>query len=143
MKKVWAMWLGVVFIFALSFNLHAQDASTPDATAVAAMSDMSVLLTAAEMTPSIPAAEATNGSTFYTIKHNPESAEPWPPLPGNVPGLSAWDMGGGVYLLDDRNYAWGHIKKKRAATASSGMMTAMADINTADTEEDDTNTDED
>ncbi len=88
---------------------------------VTGLSDFEVELKALELLPTIPAARATNGNNFYTIQHSPESAEPWPPLPANLAQLPAWQLGGGFYLLDDRDYVWGQRKKsKRVTTLQSG-----------------------
>jgi hypothetical protein len=143
MKKAWVTWLGVVFIFALSFNLHAQETATPvqmqDATSVAAISDLDVMLQAVESVPPMPADDATDGSTFYAAQHAPGSAEEWPPLPANIFAMPAWDLGGGIYLLDDRGFVWGRHRKKAAlaSTALSGAMTAMSPADSEDDESDD------
>jgi hypothetical protein len=126
---------GGLFIFVgfVSFNLlPAQEAAiavqsgttTVDNTAVASLTDLEVMLQAVEATPPLAANAATNGTAYYTAQHAPASAEPWPPLPADTASLPAWNLGDGVYLLDDRNYAWGQPKRSKLST-SAGMMTAM------------------
>jgi len=44
----------------------------------------------------VPAESVPKMGTFRSAQH-PE----WPPLPGNVNILPAWDLGGGCFLLDD------------------------------------------
>jgi hypothetical protein len=142
MKKPYAILVGVISILGLIFILRAQDTATMDATPVTGMSDLEVMLQAVESVPPMPAEDATNGSTFYAAQHYPGSTEPWPPLPGDVAGLPAWDLGDGIYLLDDRGYVWGHHRRRAtvSTTTLSGSMTAMVDMNPGDAG-DDTNDD--
>ena len=72
--------------------LRAQETTNID---WASASDLQVELQAIEQTPPLPAADAINGIEFFSAKHAPGTSQPWPPLPGNVFGLSAWDLGGG------------------------------------------------
>jgi hypothetical protein len=142
MKKPQAILAGVVFTLGLIFNLHAQDT----ATSVAALSDTEVLLQAVEQTPPLPADSATNGNAYYATQHAPGSSEPWPPFPGDIAGLPAWDLGGGTYLLDDRNYVWGHHRKKTnfaTTTTTLGGMQGLSRMSSMGIPSFPTNDDED
>ena len=111
MKKACAKWSGVVLIFALSFNLHAQEASTPDAAAVATMSDTEILLQAVEMTTPMPADSLPEAGTYWSAQHAPGTADEWPPLPSSF-GMGAWSLGdGNVFLLNDLNHVYGQPRR--------------------------------
>jgi hypothetical protein len=81
MKSIYGSVLFVVALFAANL-LHAQLNSTN--------------LTTIEATTPLPANEMPASGTFYSAA-NPGM----PPLPANMFGLSGWDLGGGIYLLDD------------------------------------------
>ena len=70
-------------------------------------SDLQVMLQAIESVPPAPAITAPRRGTFYSAQHAPGTRLAWPPLPGNINGLPVWNLGDGVYLLDDlqENYA--------------------------------------
>jgi hypothetical protein len=59
-------------------------------------------LSAIEATTLLSADEVPAFGTFYSAT-NPGS----PPVPGNMFGLSAWDLGDGAYLLDDLDGSFG------------------------------------
>jgi hypothetical protein len=113
--------------------LHAQEAATPiqsgevllEATnEVGVMSDLEVELKAIEMTTPLPASAASpDACNFYSAQHAPESAEAWPPLPGNIWNLSVWPLGDDFYLLDDLNVNYDALAAK--ALAANGGMKAM------------------
>jgi hypothetical protein len=54
-----------------------------------------VELHAVEQLPTIPAADATNGNTFYSA----QNAGVWPPMPADIFNFPVWDLGNGNYLL--------------------------------------------
>jgi len=58
--------------------------------------DMAVMLQAVEATTPLPAESAPKSGTFYSAQ-----CPNWPPLPGNVNNAPAWNLGDGVFLLDD------------------------------------------
>ena len=60
------------------------------------------MLQAVEEMPTVSADSMPRFGTFYSAQHSPASPEPWPPLPGNIRQVPAWNLGDGVYLLDDR-----------------------------------------
>jgi hypothetical protein len=84
--------------------LHAQETATPvqgGTASVNSMSDTEVMLQAIESVPPSPASTVQRGGTFYSAKHAPGTRLAWPPLPGNMNQLPVWNLGDGVYLLDD------------------------------------------
>lgn len=93
-------------ILALAGFIQAQVASTPAQSGTVtytdwrSASDLQVLLAAIELTTPQAASDSPECGNFYTVQH----AEDWPPLPANFYGLPFWDLGGGFYLLDDRNF---------------------------------------
>jgi hypothetical protein len=126
MKKLQITCAG--FVLGLILNLHAQEAATATqdgtvsssdaATSVAAESDTEVLLQAVEATTTTPAGSLPEAGTFWSAQHAPGSAEPWPPLPGNMLGLPVWSLGDGVYLLDDTNVNYVELQAESEATAA-------------------------
>ena len=105
-----ALVLGLVSLVGLSLG-RAQEMATPvqsGSTSLAkanvdwnSASDLQVMLQAVEMMPTVSAESVPMSGTFYSAQHSPGSPEPWPPLPGNLNGLAVWNLGDGVYLLDD------------------------------------------
>jgi alpha-tubulin suppressor-like RCC1 family protein len=98
----------------VSLNLlHAQETATAvqDGTVlsvdaarpVESLSAYDAALQLLESVPPTPAESLPNGGTFWSAQHAPGSGDEWPPLPGNILGLSAWSLGDGVFLLDDTN----------------------------------------
>jgi hypothetical protein len=105
MKKSLAVWAGFASVLGLISILHAQEAAMPVqggavSQDVNSMSDTEVLLQTIESVPPAPAASASRVGTFYSAQHAPGTRLAWPPLPGND-GLPVWNLGDGVYLLDD------------------------------------------
>jgi len=94
--------------------VQAQDTNIDWSTAA----DWQVALQAIEQVPPMPADDVTNGATFWSAQHAPGSAEPWPPLPGNILDMSAWDLGDGTYLLDDLGYRY-HAHRRHKASSQS------------------------
>ena len=129
MKKPSAVWAGFVSFFGLVFILHAQETATPvqgsatTAQNVNSMSDLEVMLQAVESVPPAPATTVSSGGTFYSAQHAPGSRLAWPPLPGNINNLPVWNLGDGVYLLDDRNVDYS--PPLMPSRMSGGRMMAM------------------
>ncbi|HEY1663040.1 MAG TPA: hypothetical protein VGI03_11535 [Verrucomicrobiae bacterium] len=98
----------------------ASPQSGPDLTASnidwATAADWQVALQAIEQVPPMPAIDATNGNTFWSAQHMLGSAEPWPPLPGNIWHLPGWDLSDGQYLLDDVNFNYNALRRHTAVS---------------------------
>jgi hypothetical protein len=105
------------FIAAAAIPLRAQETATTDQS-VQAASDLQVMLGVVEATTPVPASQLPDSGNFYSAQHSPASAEPWPPLPGNVLGLSAWPLGGGFFLLDDTNVNYTELQAEAEAAAA-------------------------
>jgi len=106
MKSIRSFLIGLVISGSLAASLHflhAQESATSTLSqqAVNAMSDTEVMLQAVESVPPAPASTAPRFSTFYSAMHAPGTRHPWPPLPGNSQQLPVWNLGDGIYLLDD------------------------------------------
>src|ERR1035437_627461 len=109
MKSIRSFVIGMVITGSLAaslYFLHAQGTAMPvQAGAVLqdvnAMSDMEVMLQAVEMTPTVSADSMPRAGTFWSALHAPGTRLAWPPMPSNFHQLSAWNLGDGVYLLDD------------------------------------------
>jgi hypothetical protein len=101
-------------LVALAGFIQAQVATTEPATTNIdwrTASDLQVMLAAIETTTPLPATDAPDGGNFYTVQHAGE----WPPLPGDIYGLPFWDLGGGFYLLDDRDFDYAAFAQQNAA----------------------------
>jgi hypothetical protein len=87
--------------------LHAQETAMPvQRSAISAVdwssaSDLQVMLQAVEMLPTVSADSLPRFGTFYSAQHSPGSPEPWPPMPGNARQVPVWNLGDGIYLLND------------------------------------------
>ncbi|MEJ0091058.1 MAG: hypothetical protein WDM80_15110 [Limisphaerales bacterium] len=114
MKRPSVIFACVFIVFALVVNLHAQDGNT------------ATMLQAIQATTPVPASFATNGSNFYSAQHAPDTAEPWPPLPGNIRGLDVWALGDGFFLLDDREVDYSDLSQLQGR---GGMQTMSMDPN--------------
>ena len=77
-------------ILGLAFNLHA----APLRSAVS--TDLTAMMAMVSQTEPIPAEEVPPVGTFYSAQ-NPGSA----PFPFNFQALPAWNLGNGMWLLDD------------------------------------------
>ena len=86
-------------------------------------SDLQVMLQAVEMMPTVSADSLPRSGTFYSAQHAPGSPQPWPPLPGNPNGLPAWNLGDGVYLLNDAQVDYS-MPSVTASIAGGKMMAA-------------------
>ena len=110
MKSTRTFLIGIFFGSGLIVGLHllhAQETAMPvQAGAISAAdwnsaSDLRVMLQAVEILPTVSADSLPRCGTFYSAQHSPGSPQPWPPLPGNPNGLPVWNLGDGVYLLND------------------------------------------
>ncbi|MGB8369562.1 MAG: choice-of-anchor L domain-containing protein [Limisphaerales bacterium] len=76
----------------------------------ASADDLAVMLQAIEETTPLPADSVTPWGTFWSVQHLN-----WPPLPGNINNVPAWDLGGDVYLLDDLGVDYVELQRESAA----------------------------
>lgn len=130
--KIKALAAGVVAVLAVLFigssNLRAQTLSQSQAQAIInqiqslqTADDLSVMIQAVETTTPEPASSVPLnglGGTYYSAQ-NPT----WPPLPGNLDQVPVWDLGDGLYILDDTN-----IDYDAPVAQSSSGRGMMADI---------------
>jgi hypothetical protein len=113
---------------------HAQESTTPDQSEATSLteptvdwssaSDLEVMLQAVESMTPAPASSASRIGTFYSAQHAPGSRSQWPPLPCNFYQVPVWNLGDGVYLLDDRQINYAEIEAE--ATTSTTPMTMNA-----------------
>jgi hypothetical protein len=109
MKSNRRILIGIFIIYSLvgsAYLLRAQAAATgvqggAVSQGVNSLSDLQVMLQAVEMTPTVSADSMPSFGTFYSAQHAPGTRFAWPPLPGNVRQLPVWNLGDGVYLLND------------------------------------------
>ena len=140
MKKPQIICAGVVLIVGFIFILHAQEAATPvqdnsltpDNVDWSSASDLEVELKAVESLPTIPATAAPQEGTFWSAQHAPGSGSEWPPMPGNIRNVPVWDMGDGIYLLDDMTVNYNQPVKSKTTAKTTGGMEAMVDMNPGD-----------
>jgi hypothetical protein len=107
---------GLVFPLNL---LHAQS-TTIGSSNISSMtaSDWATLIEAVSQTTPTPPEAIPRDATLYSAQ-NPQ----WPPFPGNVNNLPAWNLGQKVWLMDDLNFDY----EAQARVQSHAMMGAMDD----------------
>ena len=110
-------------VAALNF-LHAQEAAMPDQSIQTATAT-DAMLQAAESLPTIPATDAPQAGTFWSAQHAPGTGSEWPPMPTNIRNVPLWDLGDGVYLLDDLQVNYSQPVKSKTTVRSGGGMQAM------------------
>ena len=136
MKEIKNLLVGIIIGGGLIVSLHllhAQETAMPvqaGATSLpaagvdwSAASDLEVMLQAVEMTPTVSADSMPRFGTFYSAQHAPGTRLAWPPLPGNSRQVPAWNLGDGVYLLDDLTVNYSQ-PVMLAAMPGGGMMAA-------------------
>ena len=74
------------------------------------------MLLAVESVPPAPASSASRFGTFYSAQHAPGTRSQWPPLPSNSRQVPVWNLGDGVYLIDDRQINYAEITAESTAT---------------------------
>jgi hypothetical protein len=127
MKPIRSFLIGIFIAGSLATSLHFLHAQTTlvQSGAVAqdvnSMSDTEVLLQAIESVPPAPATSAPRAGTFFSAQHAPGTRLAWPPLPGNN-GLPVWNLGDGVYLLDDLQVDYSLPVSVRLAGSGMGTM---------------------
>jgi Alpha/beta hydrolase of unknown function (DUF900) len=129
-----SLWViaGCALLCTLASNLNAQDTNVDWGTA----SDDQVILQAIEQTTPTPSNEIPAFANFYSAQHSPISAQPWPPLPGNVEQFNGWDLGSNIWVLDDLNFSY----DLASSTQSGHSMMAMDDSGLNPPGDDGTNT---
>ncbi len=80
--------------------------------------ELGFVLEAIKKLPPLPPENLPPSGMFYSVK-NPE----WPPFPANVFNLSAWDLGEGGFLLDDRTW------KYEGLTSAQSEQSMLMDVN--------------
>ena len=98
---------GIAFGLAITSMLHAQ-ATTAFVPSVSA-ANLNPMLQAVETTTPQTAESVPSVGTFWSAQ-NPS----WPPLPSNFNNLDAWNLGNGVYMLDDFDFAYQAQAQSRA-----------------------------
>jgi len=76
----------------------------------ASAEDLAVMLQAIEETTPLSAESVAPWGTFWSVQNLN-----WPPLPGNINNVPAWDLGGDVYLLDDLDVDYVELQRESAA----------------------------
>ena len=89
-------------------------------------SDLEVMLLAVESVPPAPASSASRFGTFYSAQHAPGTRNAWPPLPSNARRVPVWNLGDGVYLIDDRQINYAALDAAAATTTMTMSMSANA-----------------
>ena len=132
MKSIKTFLIGIFFGGGLIVGLHllhAQETAMPvQVGAISAVdwnsaSDLRVMLQAVKMMPMVSADSMPHFGTFYSAQHSPGSPQPWPPLPGNPNGLPVWNLGDGIYLLNDEQVDYS-MPLMSSRMAGGGMMAA-------------------
>lgn len=110
-RKMKSLMVGLILVTGWNVGLPALRAQTTATSeqSVQAASDLQVMLEVIESVPPVPASQLPASGTFWSAQHSPASATSWPPLPGNIFGLSAWPLGDGIYLLDDTNVNYSEL----------------------------------
>ena len=127
--------IGIIITGSLAASLHllhAQETAMPvqaGATSLPAASvdwnsasDLEVMLQAVEMLPTVSADSVPMSGTFFSAQHAPGTRFAWPPLPCNSRQVPIWNLGDGVYLLDD--LAVNYSLPLTSAAMAGGMMAA-------------------
>jgi hypothetical protein len=115
---------------------HAQQTTTPvqgGATSLteanvdwSSASDLEVMLLAVESVTPAPASSASRFGTFYSAQHAPGTRNAWPPLPSNARRVPVWNLGDGVYLIDDRQINYEALDTAAATTTMTMSMSVNA-----------------
>ena len=107
-------------VVALLSPLHAQTTISGQSLDSASADDWAVILQAVEATTPVAAESVPRDATLYSAFYSSQFPD-YPPLPGNINNIPAWNLGDGVWLLDDLDFNY-------QAQAQSPLMTqAMAD----------------
>ena len=133
MKRPSLALVGVLFVLAITFSSQARKTTTLlQSIQPVSANDLELMLQAVEQTTPLPATQAPESGTFYTVQH----AGDWPPFPDNTMNLPFWSIGDGYYVLDDRNVDYAALQAEAEAAAllsepaslnsGSSMMMAMS-----------------
>ncbi len=89
-------------------------------------SDLEVMVLAVESVSPAPASTASRFGTFYSAQHAPGTRNAWPPLPSNARRVPVWNLGDGIYLIDDRQVNYAALDAAAATTTTTMTMSASA-----------------
>jgi hypothetical protein len=118
MRNAYVVLVGIVLAFAL--HLTSADAqlagvlqrsATSAGLTVSSADDLEAMLEAAEAVEPLSAESVPARATFYSAQ-NPA----WPPLPGNINGVSVWNLGSNVWLLNDLELGYAVQSRSQALT---------------------------
>lgn len=104
--------LGTGIIAALNFGLMPTGGLSA---AAQTTNDTQAGMAIIEATTPHPETDAPRFGNFYTFQH----LEKQPPLPFDALNLPFWDLGGGIYLVDDRNVDYAALQAAADAEAES------------------------
>ncbi|MGI8964658.1 MAG: RCC1 domain-containing protein [Limisphaerales bacterium] len=76
-------------------------------------------------TAPLPASSTPKDGEFYTVQH----AKDWPPLPANTLNLPLWDLGEGLYILDDRDLKYSELPVSEISESGTAMTSMRSAIN--------------
>lgn len=120
-----ALFLGFSSLLAAAiFSLHAQTTAITEQS-VQTDSDLAAMLEIIESVSPVPASQLPETGTFWSAQHAPSSSTPWPPMPCNVLGLSAWPLGDGVFLLADTNVDYVGLQSHAAQTIQTSSTSLL------------------
>src|SRR5258706_14558000 len=97
------------FLIGPGLIVCAQQTATPAQSTLT--SDQQAALQAIEATTPLPATSTPDTGVFYTVQQGDNSQ----PLPVNTMNLPFWDLGNGVYLLDDKNIDYAALQAEAEA----------------------------
>src|SRR5208283_1652926 len=103
-------------LIASSNFVHAQ--TTARAVQSVSADDMAVMLQAVEATTPQAAESVPRCGTFYSAQF-----PNWPPLPANINSVPAWNLGDGVFLLNDLDV--NYSQRTMTSSMMAGRMSAM------------------
>jgi hypothetical protein len=124
MRQTTIVWAGIAMLAGV-LNLPAQEAIsirpiTIHAPVPTSSDDLATMIEAVEQTTPQPAESAVSGSTFWSAQR-----PTFPPFPANFNNTPAWDLGNGVWLLDD--LAVDYSAAPALSSSRNGGMRALED----------------
>jgi Alpha/beta hydrolase of unknown function (DUF900) len=91
------------------------------------LSDMEVELKAIETATPVAASSVPSFGNYYSAQHAPGTSAEWPPLPGNIFGLSVWPVDSNTFLINDLNFNYDSISSATPSTKVQTRAVAMVD----------------
>src|SRR5713101_8208234 len=98
------------FITSLHFDASLAFAAS---TQSAQMDALQALIQAVQTTTPLPASELPVCGSFYSAQFGTK----WPPLPSNPLNLLCWQLGDGLFVMDDRNVDYAELEAEAEAAA--------------------------